>query len=85
MEKNNNAVWIIVLISILAFFLFIMPFSGGRWGGFCGMMGNYYGSNYGWGMMNGFGSIFMPLVFIAIILVIVWLVKQLQPQGRKRK
>ena len=80
MAENNNTIWIGVIIVTLVFFLFVMPFGGGRWGGFCGIMGNYYGL----GMMSGFGWIFMLLVFIALILLIVWLVKQLQTKGRKR-
>lgn len=85
-NNKNNTVWIVALIVVLAFLLFVMPFGGGGWGGFCGMMGNYnyYGANYGYTMMGGFGWIFMPVVLVALILLIVWLVKQLQsPKGKK--
>jgi uncharacterized membrane protein len=44
-----------------------------------GMMSGFYGM-YGMGV---FGWIFMLLVFIALVLFIVWLVRQLQEGGRK--
>ena len=97
MAKNNNSVWIIVLIVVLAFFLFVMPFGGTGWGGFCGMMGGNYSSNYGWGMMGSwggmaFGWMFMLVFLVALVLIIVWLVNYMQNQthnipirnGRKR-
>ena len=84
MAENNNTIWIVVSIVVLAFFLFAMPFGGGRWGGFCGMMGNYYGANYGWSMMGGFGWIFMLVILVALILFIVWLVKQLENPRRRK-
>lgn len=84
MTKNNSTFWIMILIVVLALFLFVMPFGGGRWGGFCGMMGNYYDVNYGYGMMDGFGWIFMLVVLVALILLIVWLINQLQnPKGKR--
>ena len=83
MAKNNNAVWMVVLIAVIAFFLFIIPL-GGRLGGLCGMMGNYYGTNYSYGMMGGFGWIFMLVVLVALILLIVWLVQQLQHPKHSR-
>lgn len=84
MAKNNNTFWIVFLIVVIALFLFVMPF--GSRGGFCGMMGSYYGANYGYGMMSGgFGGIFMLVVLIALILLIVWLVRQLQnPRTKSR-
>ena len=68
----------IVLIVVLSLFLF---------GGFgFGMMG--YG-NYG--MMSGFysgvgffGWLYHIVIFVALTLLIVWLVKQLQSGGRKK-
>ncbi len=60
-----------------------MPFGGNGWTGFCGMMGGNYNSNYGWGMMGSwggmmFGWIFMLAVLVALVLLIVWLVRQMQ-------
>ena len=82
--ENNRNVWIIVAIVLIVAF-FVMPW-GGRWGGVCGMMGNYYGADYnynsGWGMMSaggfGFGWIFMIIILVALVLLILWLVQQLQ-------
>ena len=85
--ENSKTTWIIVGI-IALFLLFVVPWGGGRWGGACGMMGNYYSSgSYGWGMMSGgfgFGWLFMILVAVALVLLIVWLAQQLQHKGGKR-
>lgn len=80
---NNQNTWIVVILVVLAALLV---------GGF-GMMGfgyGGYGSNYGYGMMRGyypygmmsgtygiFGFAMMILVTLALVLFIVWLVKQL--------
>ena len=71
MKNKNNITWIVALI-VLIFLLLIIP----TWNlyGFRSMMGSYYG---GYGMMGGFGWIFMLVLFIAIILFIVWLIQQL--------
>jgi len=83
--ENSKTTWIIVGI-IALFLLFVVPW-GGRWGGFCGMMGGYE-SNYGWGMMSGgafgFGWIFMILVIVALALLIIWLAQQVQHKGSRR-
>ena len=78
--KTENVVLIIAVVLLSLFVL----------GGFgIGMMGY---SNYGgmWGMMNWmaggsynygtwiFGWLFMILIFVALVLLIVWLVKQIQ-------
>ncbi|HLC54240.1 MAG TPA: hypothetical protein VJK07_01285 [Candidatus Nanoarchaeia archaeon] len=89
--ENTKTAWIIGGIVLLVL-LFVMPW-GGRWGGFCGMMGSYgsgsYGSNYGWGMMSGgafgFGWLFMILVTAALVLLIVWLMNQIQASGRRKR
>jgi uncharacterized membrane protein len=47
-----------------------------------GMMSSFYGG-HGYGFMWIFGWIFMLLVFIALILFIVWLIKQIQEPVRK--
>ncbi len=81
MARNNNAVWIVILVVVLAFFLFVMPFGGGNWGGVCGMMSGY--GSTGWGMMGSFGGmafgwLFMLVVLVALVLLIFWLVNQMQ-------
>lgn len=82
-NENNMAVWVVVIVLII-FLIF---------GGF-GMMG--FG-NYRYGMMNrfypsGFGFMWISmsfiwiLVIIALVLLIAWLVRQLQmPKHRGRK
>jgi len=45
------------------------------------MMGNW---NYGFGGMWIFGFLFMLLIVIALILFIVWLIKQIQEPNRRR-
>ncbi|MEK6852315.1 MAG: hypothetical protein AABX59_00395 [Nanoarchaeota archaeon] len=80
MGKNQTA-WIIAgIVALLV--LFVVPW-GGSWGGVCGMMGNY-GT---WGMMGyGFGWIFMIVILIAAVLLIIWLVQQIQrPQEFRRR
>jgi len=71
MKNENMLMWVLGLVVV--FFLF---------GGF-GMMG--FGGTYGYGgMMSGFGSmwlfgwLFMTLITVALVLFIVWLVRQLQ-------
>jgi len=73
MKNENMLMWVLGLVVV--FFLF---------GGFGGMM-SFGGSSYGFGgMMSGFGSmwmfgwLFMTLITVALVLFIVWLVRQLQ-------
>lgn len=65
--KNNNDLTIIIVIVAL----FILFFSGFGMMGFGGMMGMF---NYGVGGM----WIFNWLSIIALVLFIVWIIKQLQ-------
>jgi uncharacterized membrane protein len=44
-------------------------------------MGNW---GYGFGGMWIFGFLFMALILVALVLFILWLVKQLQNDNRKR-
>ena len=75
--KNDNTL-IIVVIIILVLFLFggfgMMGFGGG-------MINSFYG---GFGFM-WFGWLFMILITIALVLFILWIVKQLQNSGGKRR
>ena len=71
MKKDNTA--LIVIVVILAVFLF----SGFGMMGFpYGMMGMMSGT-YSWGM-GIFGWLFSSLILIALVLLIVWLIKQIQ-------
>ena len=83
MERDNRLIWSVIAI-VLFFLLFVMPLNGSSWGGLCGMMGGY-GYNYGYGMMGGFGWIFMLLIIVALILFIIWIIQQVQDNNKKRK
>ncbi|MEK6917656.1 MAG: hypothetical protein AABW51_01795 [Nanoarchaeota archaeon] len=75
MKNKNDNTLIIVLVALFAFLL-IGGFGYGMMGyeGYSGMMGGFYGG-YG---MNAFGWFFMILITVAIILLIFWLIKQIQ-------
>jgi len=81
MKDNNNLV-IGIVIGVAIFLLFGMFGFGGMMGGGYGMMGNW---NYGFGGMWIFGFLFMTLILVALILFILWLVKQLQNDNKKRR
>ena len=85
--KAENLILTIVIAFLLVFLI------SGLFGGMMdynkygyGMMGNLFG---GFGFMWIFGSLFMVLVLIALVLLIAWLIKQLQnhesPKIGKRK
>ena len=80
MKDNNNL--IIGIVITVAVFLFLGMFGfGGMMGGGYGMMGNW---NYGFGGMWIFGFLFMTLILVALVLFILWLVKQLQNDNKRR-
>ena len=80
MEDNNNL--LIGIISAVALFLVFGMFGfGGMMGGYSCMMGNW---GYGFGGMWIFGFLFMTLILVALILFILWLIKQLQHNNRRR-
>ena len=72
--KDSNNLLIGILIAVVVFLVLGVSGFGGMMGGY-GMMGNW---SYGFGGMLVFGWLFMILVIIALLLFIVWLVKQLQ-------
>jgi hypothetical protein len=83
MKNSDNHILIVVLIVVLAAIL--LGFSGfgmmGGWGG--GMMGGY-GNSWMCAHMGGiwcywpsFGWVIQVLIFVALVLFIVWMVKQL--------
>jgi len=72
--KDNNNLLIGILVAVAVFLVLGVSGFGGMMSGY-GMMGNW---NYGFGGMWVFGWLFMILVIIALLLFIVWLVKQLQ-------
>lgn len=72
MKKDNNKIlWVVLAVAA-----FLLLFGFGFQGAGYGMMGMMYGS-YGSGMMF-FGWIFGTLIITALVLFIVWLVKQIQ-------
>lgn len=71
MRKDNSLIWVVIAAAA-----FLLLFSFGFRGAGYGMMSMMYG-NYGFGMMF-FGWIFGALTLIALVLFIVWLVKQIQ-------
>ena len=79
MEDNNLLIGII--IAVVIFLVFGMFGFGGMMGGGYGMMGNW---NYSFGGMWIFGFLFMALIIVALLLFILWLIKQLQNDNKKR-
>lgn len=79
---ENTRTWFIIAVVVLIALLFI-PWGGMMYGyntyGYRGMMGMMY--SYGG---NVFGPIVMVVFLIAAVLLIVWLVDQLQHPRRKR-
>ena len=71
-DNNNLLIWIIITVAV--FLLLGMFGFGGMMGGY-GMMGNF---GYGFGGMWIFGFLFMTIILVALVLFILWLVKQLQ-------
>ncbi|MDP4038980.1 MAG: hypothetical protein Q8P57_00135 [Candidatus Pacearchaeota archaeon] len=85
MKKEND----IIIITAVILGLFLI-FSGFRMAGFggCGMMGYWSGLGFMWIFM----TIIWILVIVALVLGIIWLIRQLQNSGevsrsnrRKRK
>ncbi len=76
---ENENIWVIVIIVVLILFLF--SGFGGMMGGGYGMMGNW---GYGFGGMWFFGALFMALILVALVLFILWLVKQIQNNEKKK-
>ena len=77
--KDNNNLIIGIIIAVAVFLLFGIFGFGGMMGGSYGMMGNW---GFGFGGMWIFGFLFMTLILVALVLFILWLVKQLQ-EGKK--
>ena len=77
--KDNNNLLIGIIIAVAVFLLLGMF-------GFGGMMGSGYGmmGGFGFGSMWIFGFLFMTLILVALVLFILWLVKQLQNDNKRR-
>jgi hypothetical protein len=72
--KNETLIWTIVIIALVV--LVFGGFGISSYGGYSGMMSMMYG-NYGSGMMF-FGWLYGILILVALVLFIIWLVKQIQ-------
>ena len=77
MKKDNTPVMILLAI------IFILLFGGFGMMGF-GWMGGMMSGIYGGFGIGFFGWLFMPLILIILILLIVWLIKQIQDMGIRR-
>ena len=92
MSRSESFNWNVLAIVVFLFFVLIlfsgfgmMGFGGfGHMYGFSGMCANVGGIWCYWpSWMFVFGFLFCTLVFIALVLFIVWLLKQLQKGGRR--
>ena len=77
-----------LIMSISIVLLILITFNGfssfgmmNGWNG--GMMNMMY--NYGFGGMWLFGWLFMVLIIVALVLFILWLIRQLQTKDRGRR
>lgn len=71
---------VIPIVVIAAVVVLLGSFGGGMMG--LGCFGGL--SGYGFGSMGAFGWLVMSLSAIALVLAIVWLVRQLSERGGKR-
>lgn len=79
MKNNETITWILVAIAVIVVFSGFGTMRFG--GGYGGMMSMMYGS-YGGGMMF-FGWLYGILILVALVLFIIWIVKQLQNPRRR--
>lgn len=81
-NSTDNTLTIVLII-----FLLIVLFGGFGMMGFGGMGGMMrgFGFNYGnYGIMPIFGPIIMLLITIAVVLFIVWAIKQISYEERRK-
>jgi len=94
MEIKEQPLLLVVIIALIVLVVFggagMMSF--GNFSGYgrmmnygYGMMGGSYGYGLGFGAMWLFGTLMMILVVVALVLLILWLIKQLQEPERGRK
>ncbi|MBS3093956.1 hypothetical protein J4456_05245 [Candidatus Pacearchaeota archaeon] len=78
MKDNSNITTILIVVIAIAVLLsFLGTFMPGYNSGY-GMMGNNMMGGLGFGSMMIFGWIFSVLLLVALVLFIVWLMKQIQ-------
>lgn len=66
-----------LILPILLSLIGLVSANGVEGTGYCGMMGGMMTGIYGYGGM-AFGWLFGILVLVALVLLIVWLIKQIQ-------
>ena len=69
----KNEAWIVAIVAVIVLFFVLSGLGFGGYGGMMSMMYGYFGS----GMMF-FGWLYGLLVLVALVLLIVWLFKQVQ-------
>ncbi len=79
MKNNETITWILIAAAVIILLSNGFGMMGFGNYGYRGMMGNY-----GFSGMWIFGWLFMTLIFVALVLLIVWLVKQLQKHNGRR-
>ena len=84
MENKQKSRIVFVLVSLLLILSVassVLAHVGEDDYGHHGMMGGYFGGMWG---MSLFGWVFMILIIVALILFIIWMIKQIQEPKRKR-
>ena len=76
----NFATTVLMLVSLMSFSL---AHTGEDEFGHHGMMGRMMAGGYGYGA-SVFGWVFMTLVLIILVLLIAWLIKQLQEPVKRK-
>lgn len=80
--EDNQIVLVVIIVAILIFLFGGFGIMGYNNCGTGGMMNWMMGG--GFGTMWIVGSLIWILIIVALVLFILWLVKQLQDTGRKR-
>lgn len=77
MKTSTRFIWIVIAV-LLGLGLLVVGFLLSRTGwGMFGYGPGMMDGNFGFGMMPGFGGIFMILFWVAIIALVVWLISSL--------
>lgn len=77
MKTSTRFIWIVIAV-LLGLGLLVVGFLLSRTGwGMFGYSPGMMDGNFGFGMMTGFGGIFMILFWVAIIALVVWLISSL--------
>lgn len=83
MKKIN--ITLIALLVLVSFTSFISAHTGDDLGSHHSGMDGMMSGAYGFGFMWIFGLIFMIAVFVVVVLLIVWLIKQIQKTDTRKR